>query len=72
MWKTAATLTAISVMANLIPGRSKTKRIAAGVLGTLGSMLMRFSIEQLGKVSSMDARASFQQQRAGKGAAEVA
>ena len=71
MWKTAAALTAMSVVANLIPGRSKTKRIAAGVLGTLGSMLMRFSIEQLGKASSLDARASFQQQRAGKGAAEV-
>lgn len=71
MWKTAAVLTAGSVVLNLLPGKSKTKRIAAGVMGTFGSMLMRFSIEQLGKASARDARASFHQQRAGMGAAEA-
>ena len=71
MWKTAAVLTAGSVILNLVPGKSRTKRVTAGLLGTFGSMLMRFSIEQLGKASALDARASFQQQRAGKGAAEA-
>ena len=71
MWKTAALLTAGSIVLGLLPGNSKTKRVTAGLLGTFGSMLMRFSIEQLGKKSALDARASFHQQRAGKGAAEV-
>ena len=71
MWKTAAILTAGSVVLNFLPGKSKTKRVTAGLLGTFGSMLMRFSIEHLGKTSALDARASFHQQRAGKGAAEA-
>jgi formate-dependent nitrite reductase membrane component NrfD len=71
MWKTAAVLTAGSIVVGLLPGKSKTKRVTAGLLGTFGSLLMRFSIEQLGKKSALDARASFHQQRAGKGAAEV-
>ncbi len=71
MWRTAAALTAGSIFLKVLPGKSSTKRIAMGVMGTLGSVLMRFSIEQLGKVSALDARASFHQQRAGKGAAEV-
>jgi len=63
MWRTAAGLTAASVMLAVLPGKSRTKRIATSVLGVLGSALMRFSIEQLGKASARDARASFQQQR---------
>jgi formate-dependent nitrite reductase membrane component NrfD len=63
MWRTAAILTAVSVVIAVLPGRSRTKRIASSILGMLGSALMRFSIEQLGKASARDARASFQQQR---------
>ena len=72
MWKTAAALTAGSIVLTVLPGKWKAKRVTAGLLGTFGSMLMRFSIEQIGKASALDARASFHQQRAGKGAAEVA
>ena len=64
MWRTAAALTAGSVLLAVLPGKSKTKRVASSVLGMLGSALMRFSIEQLGKASARDARASFQHQRA--------
>ncbi len=71
MWRTAAALTAGSVILGLLPGKSRAKRVTAGLLGTFGSLLMRLSIEQLGKASALDARASFHQQRAGKGAAEV-
>jgi formate-dependent nitrite reductase membrane component NrfD len=66
MWRTAAVLEAASVVLTLLPGRSKAKRITAGLLGTFGSMLMRFSIEQLGRASARDPRASFHQQRAAK------
>ena len=71
MWRTAAVLTASSVIISLLPYRSRNKRFAAGVLGTLGSVLMRFAVEHAGVVSSRDARASFHQQRAGHGAAEI-
>lgn len=71
MWKTAAVLTATSVAVGALPNGSRSKRVTAGVLGTLGSLLMRFSIEHAGVASARDARASFHQQRAGYGAAEV-
>jgi formate-dependent nitrite reductase membrane component NrfD len=71
MWRTAAVLTAGSVLLKVLPGKSKTKRVTAGLMGTFGSLLMRFSIESIGKASAFDARASFHQQRAGKGAAEA-
>jgi formate-dependent nitrite reductase membrane component NrfD len=65
LWRAAAVLTASSVIVAALPGRSRTKRVASAVLGVLGSALMRFSIEELGKASARDARASFQQQRLG-------
>jgi hypothetical protein len=65
LWRSAAILTASSIVLAVLPGRSRTKRVATSVLGLLGSSLMRFSIEQLGKASARDARASFQQQRLG-------
>ena len=65
IWRTAAILTASSVVVAVLPGRSRTKRVASAILGILGSAVMRFSIEQLGKASARDARASFQQQRLG-------
>lgn len=71
LWKTSAVLTATSVAVGALPGRSRNKRVAAGVLGTLGSLLLRFSVEHAGNASARDARASFHQQRAGHGAAEV-
>ncbi len=70
MWKTAAVLTATSVAVGVLPNESRSKRVTGGVLGTLGSLLMRFSIERAGVASARDARASFHQQRAGHGAAE--
>lgn len=63
MWRAAAVLTACSVVMAALPGRSRTKNATSAVLGILGSALMRFSIEQLGRASARDARASFQQQR---------
>jgi hypothetical protein len=55
----------------LPPKPSKRRRLAAGLIGTLGSALMRTSVEHMGVASARDKRASFQQQRAGYGAAEV-
>jgi formate-dependent nitrite reductase membrane component NrfD len=72
MWQTATLLTAGSLLLSVLPGKSRKKRFAAGVLGTLGSALMRFSIEALGQASARDARASFHLQRAaGSGTSSV-
>ena len=58
LWKTAAALTAGSLIAALLPHRSRKKRIAAGVLGTLGSLTMRYAIHQAGVISARDPRAA--------------
>lgn len=71
LWKTSALLTAASLVITLLPKKTRKQRIAAGVLGTLGSLVLRFTVEHAGVVSSRDARASFHQQRAGHGGAEV-
>jgi formate-dependent nitrite reductase membrane component NrfD len=63
LWQSATVLTAVSLLVTLLPGKSRKKRIAAGILGTLGSAFMRFSIAALGTASARDARASFDQQR---------
>ncbi len=64
MWRGAALLTATSVAVGVVAS-GKNKRVAAGLLGALGSLLMRFAVQHAGVVSSRDARASFHQQRAG-------
>ncbi len=71
MWKTAALLTAASVAVGVLPNPSRRKRIAAGVLGTLGSALLRFAVEHAGVASARDARAVFRQQRASHSDAKI-
>ncbi|HEX4230688.1 MAG TPA: NrfD/PsrC family molybdoenzyme membrane anchor subunit [Bryobacteraceae bacterium] len=63
-WKAAGVLTAASIVASLLPGRSRGKRIAAGLLANLGSLSLRLAIHTAGEASALDARASFHQQRA--------
>lgn len=65
LWRAAQALTIGAMAAAAIPNRSRNRRIAVAALGTLGSALMRLSIEKLGTASARDARASFHQQRAG-------
>jgi formate-dependent nitrite reductase membrane component NrfD len=71
LWRAAAVLTIGTMAAAVIPNRSRKRRILVAALGTVGSALMRMSIEKIGTASAKDARASFHQQRAGYGAAEV-
>jgi hypothetical protein len=71
MWRGAAFLTFASLVVSTLPNRTRKSRIAAGLLGTAGSLLLRVTVEHLGTASARDARASFHQQRAGHGAAEL-
>lgn len=71
LWKTAQVLTAASLVVALVPRQSRRKRVASGILATLGSLCLRFAVFHAGKVSARDPQATFQQQRAGYGAAEV-
>ncbi len=66
MWKTAAVLTGASLVTALLPNQNRKKRVISGVLGTAGSLLLRFAVEQAGKASTGNPRAAFHQQRAGQ------
>ncbi|MDQ4129730.1 MAG: hypothetical protein M3133_01860, partial [Actinomycetota bacterium] len=63
--------TAASLLISLLPGSKRPKRIASGLLGTVGSLSLRFGVFYAGPRSARDPRATFHQQRAGYGAAEV-
>jgi len=69
MWKAAKAATAGSLLAQLVPvGPKKVRRRISGVLGTAGSILTRFALWHAGKVSARDPLATFEMQRAGRGA----
>lgn len=72
LWMASKALTAASLVASLMAGRSRRVRVAAGLLGTAGALALRFAVFHAGKASARDPRATFQQQRAGHGASEVA
>ena len=71
LWKVAKTLSAASLLLSVLPGKSKRKHQAAGVLGSLGALAIRFAVFEIGRQSGRDPRATFEMQRAGHGAAEV-
>ena len=71
LWHAAKVATAASLALTVWPGRSTRRRRIAGVLGTLGALATRLSLLQAGRRSAHDAQASFAQQRAGLGAAQV-
>ncbi len=64
MWRSAAVLTASSILVSMLGDETRVKRLASGVLGTVGSLLMRFAVEYAGKASAREPRASFHRQRA--------
>jgi formate-dependent nitrite reductase membrane component NrfD len=63
LWNTARTMTAASLVLSLLPGRSRAKKFAGGLLGTAGALALRFAVFHAGKASSRDPRATFRQQR---------
>lgn len=64
LWKSASVLTAASLVISLLPFPLKNRRRAAGLLGALGSLCLRFAVHYLGNASASDPAASFEMQRA--------
>ncbi len=74
MWKAAKACTVASLAASVVPVPPRWRRVRrrlAAVLGLTGSATLRFALFHAGMASSRDPRATFDQQRAGRGAAEV-
>jgi formate-dependent nitrite reductase membrane component NrfD len=63
LWQAARALTAASLALSLLPGRSRAKRLAGGLLGTAGALALRFGIFHAGKASARDPKATFHSQR---------
>jgi formate-dependent nitrite reductase membrane component NrfD len=63
LFTTSKLLTAASLALVLLPRPGKRRAMISGLLGTFGSLLLRFGVESAGKASARDPRASFHQQR---------
>jgi len=72
LWKAAKVLTVGALALTVMPQRRRTTRFTAGALGLAAGLCTRFAIFHAGKKSARDPQASFQAQRAGMGAAELA
>ena len=71
LWRLSQLATGASLLLSILPGGSRRRRATAGVLGTAGSLGVKVAIFRAGKASARDPRATFHQQRAGRGAVEV-
>jgi DMSO reductase anchor subunit len=56
-------LTAASLLLSIVAGRRRGLRVAAGVLGTLGAVALRFGVTWAGGASTRDPRATFGPER---------
>jgi formate-dependent nitrite reductase membrane component NrfD len=70
MWRASQVLSVAGLAASVLSKRPSVRR-AAGLLGTLGALSLRFAVMQAGRASARDPHATFDQQRAGRGAADV-
>jgi formate-dependent nitrite reductase membrane component NrfD len=69
--RAATACTAASLLLSVLPRRPKPLRLVAALLGTTGSVALKFGVVKAGETSTADPRATFHQQRAGRGAREV-
>jgi formate-dependent nitrite reductase membrane component NrfD len=63
LWQGAKAFTVASAIVSVLPGESRSKRVVAGMLGTVAGICLRFGIFYAGKASARDPHASFAQQR---------
>ena len=62
LFRASTLLTASSLVLAVLPNQARKRRVISGLLGTVGSLLLRFSVESAGKASARDPRAAFHQQ----------
>ncbi len=63
LWRTATALAATSLVLGLLPNKTRKRELASGILGTVGSLMLRFAVDHAGNASARDPRSSFHQQR---------
>jgi formate-dependent nitrite reductase membrane component NrfD len=71
LWRFSKAANIAGLLLQIAPGGGRRRRVVAGIVGTLGSLALRYGVVDAGKASARDAHASFEQQRSGRGAAEV-
>lgn len=62
-WRAAKVLTVTSLILAVAPGKSRSRRKWAGVLGSAGSLCLRLAVHYAGGASSRDPQAVFETQR---------
>ena len=63
LWRTSTGLTVGSLVVDTVTGKSRPGRVGAALLGTLGSIALRFSLWLAGRASARDPHATFDSQR---------
>ncbi|MGH2698201.1 MAG: NrfD/PsrC family molybdoenzyme membrane anchor subunit [Actinomycetota bacterium] len=63
LWKASTVLTIGSLAVDTLTGKSRSGRVASALLGTIGSVALRFSLLLAGRASARDPRATFDSQR---------
>ncbi|MGH2808314.1 MAG: NrfD/PsrC family molybdoenzyme membrane anchor subunit, partial [Actinomycetota bacterium] len=63
LWKASKLATIASLMLSVVVGRNRWGRWIAALLGTAGSLALRYAVFHAGKASSRDPRATFETQR---------
>ena len=59
LWKASTVCTVTSLAVDTFTGRSRSGRVAAALVGTVGSIALRFSVWLAGRASARDPRATF-------------
>jgi hypothetical protein len=63
LWNASTAATVVSLAVDSLTGKSRSGRVAAALVGTLGSIALRFSVWLAGRASARDPRATFDSQR---------
>jgi formate-dependent nitrite reductase membrane component NrfD len=71
LWSVSSACTVAGLVLALLPGRSRRRSLVSSLVGTAGSLSMRFAVFFAGKESARSPRATFHSQRAGHGGIEV-
>ena len=63
LWKASTACTVASLAVDTFTGKSRSGRIAAAAVGTIGSIALRYSVWLAGRASARDPRATFDSQK---------